>query len=104
MSQCRLAAGLLEHRVHDRCHDSGGHVLESRSTLFRELRKSPPWTQELMLENGLRMPVECAVAPAHLATTAGRGAGSAAAREGFRAGAVNVKPQNMRAIPISSPR
>jgi hypothetical protein len=57
-----------------------------------------------MLEDGLRMAVECAVAPAHLATTAGRAAGSAAVRAGFRAGAVKVKPQNMRAIPINSPR
>jgi hypothetical protein len=103
MSECRLSAGFLQNRVHHRCHDPGGHVLQGRATRFRELRKPLPRTEKLMLEDGLGVAVECAVAPAHLTTTAARGAASAA-RVGLRTGAVKVKPQNMRAIPISSPR
>ena len=58
---------------------------------------------ELVLEDCLRVVVECAVATSHLATTAGLGAGSAS-RTRLGAGAGNVKPQNINAIPISSPR
>jgi hypothetical protein len=98
-----LTAGLLDHRVHHGCHDTGGHLLESRATLFRKSGKPLARTLELVLEDGLRMAVECTVTPTHLATTAGLGAGSAA-RMRLGAGAASVKPQNISAIPTSSPR
>lgn len=101
--QRRLAAGFLDHRVHHRCHDPGGDLLDSRATLLRQLGKLLARTPELVLENFLRVAVECAAATTHLATTAGLGAGSGS-RTRLGAGAGNVKPQNIRAIPISSPR
>lgn len=103
LGQGRLAAGFLDHRVHHCCHDPGGDLLDSRATFLRQPGKLLARTPELVLENFLRVPVECATATTHLATTAGLGAGSAS-RTRLGTGAGNVKPQNIRAIPISSPR
>ena len=101
--QRRLVAGLLDHRVHHSRHDPGGDLLESRATLLGKPGKLFARTPELVLEDFLRVAVECAVATTHLATTAGLGAGSDS-RTRLGAGAGNVKPQNMSAIPTSSPR
>jgi len=101
--QRRLAAGFLDHRVHHRRHDPGRDLLESRATLLGKPGKLFARTPELVLEDFLRVAVECAVATTHLATTAGLGAGSDS-RTRLGAGAGNVKPQNISAIPTSSPR
>jgi hypothetical protein len=101
--QRRLVTGFLDHRVHHCCHDPGGDLLESRATLLGKPGKVFARTPELVLEDFLRVAVECAVAATHLATTAGLGAGSDS-RTRLGAGAGNVKPQNMSAIPTSSPR
>jgi hypothetical protein len=96
-------AGFLDHRVHHRCHDPGGDLLESWATLLGKPCKLLAGTSELVLQDFLRVAVECAVATTHLATTAGLGAASDS-RTRLGAGAGNVKPQNMRAMPTSSPR
>ena len=101
--QRRLVAGFLDHGVHHRCHDPSGDVLASRATLLGEPGKLLARTSELVVEDCLRVAVKCAVAVTHLATTAVLGAGSDS-RTRLGAGVGNVKPQNMRAIPTSSPR
>ena len=101
--QRRLMAGFLDHRVHHRRHNPDGDLLEGRATLLGKPGKLLAGTSELVLEDFLRVAVECAVATTHLATTAGLGAGSDS-RTRLGAGAGKVKPQNMRAIPTSSPR
>ena len=101
--QRRLVAGFLDHRVHHGSHHLRGDLLDSRATLLGKAGELLARTSELVLEDCLRVAVECAVATTHLATTAGLGAGSDS-RTRLGAGAGNVKPQNMRAIPTSSPR
>src|SRR4051812_2050566 len=102
-SECRFPAGFLGHGLHHGPDNPCDRLLESRSALFGQVCEPVPRAHELVLENGLGMAVERAVSVVHRAATAGVGAGSDA-RAGFRVCEVNVKPQNMRAIPISSPR
>ena len=63
--QRRLAAGFLDHRVHHCCHDHRSDLLDSRATLLRKPGKLLTRTPELVLEDFLRMGVECAVATTH---------------------------------------
>ena len=77
--------------------------LDGRATLLGKPGKLLARASELAVEDCLRVAVKCAVAITHLATTADLGAGSDS-RTRLGAGAGNVKPQNMRAIPTSSPR
>jgi hypothetical protein len=95
--------GAEEDGVDDRCRDPGTHLLHHQATLDRDLGEPTTRAVELVVQHGLRVPVEGASAAAHGATTAGRGAGSDP-RARFGAGVVSVNPQNMRAMPISSPR
>lgn len=92
-----------EDGVDHRCCDPGTHLLHHQPAFNRDLGESPTRTAELMVQHGLRVPVECTGAAAQRATTAGRAAGSAP-RTRLGAGVVSVNPQNMSAMPISSPR
>ena len=65
LGQRRLAAGFLDHRIHHCRHDPGGDLLDSRATLLRKPGKLLTRTPELVLEDFLRMGVECAVATTH---------------------------------------
>jgi hypothetical protein len=92
-----------EDGVDNRCRDSGTDLLHHQAALDRDLGEPSTSAVELVVQQGLRVPVEGAGAAAHRATAAGRGAGSGP-RARFGTGAVSVKPQNMSAMPISSPR
>ena len=97
-----LLPGLLDHRVHQRRHDVGALLLDGRTAALGQLGKLLARTLKLVFEDCLRVALG-AVTTTHLAATAGLGAGSDS-RTRLGAGAGKVKPQNISAIPTSSPR
>jgi hypothetical protein len=97
-----LPPGLLDHRVHQRRHDAGALLLDGRTAALGQLGKLFARTLELVFEDCLGVALG-AVTTTHLAATAGLGAGSDS-RTRLGAGAGKVKPQNISAIPTSSPR
>ena len=100
LRQRGLAARFLEERLDERGSDTGARLLNGSPPLLGQRGKPPSRASEFVLEHGSGMSVKRAAA--HRAATAACGAGSAA-RTVRRAGAVSVKPENMRAIPTSSP-
>ena len=92
-----------EDGVDNGCCDPGTHLLHDQAALDWDLGESSTRAVELVVQHGLRVPVEGAGAAAHRATAAGRGAGSDP-RARFGTGAVSVNPPNMSAMPINSPR
>ena len=92
-----------EDSVDNRCCDPGTHLLHHQAALDWNLGEPSTRAVQLVAQHGLRVPMEGARAAAHRATTAGRVAGSDPLAR-FGTGAVSVNPQNMSAMPMSSPR
>lgn len=100
MRQRGLATGFLEQRLDERRRDSEARFLHRPPSAAGQLREAAVCPPELVVEHHPGMPLQGATP--QRATTAGWGAGSTArARRG--AGLESVNPQNIRAIPTSSP-
>ena len=106
LGDARLSPCLIEQGVNERGGNPGRGLLD-RSAPFRgKGRERSAGAEELALEQRLGVTMDRSGPWGHLATTAGRvGAGVASTARGFFfGGAASVKPQNMIAIPTSSPR
>lgn len=93
---------MLQDALDDRGGDAGGDPLHLVAPLARETCQPASCAPELVLEDAVGMEAERI--GVHRASTVAEGAGSTAGTGfRFRVGAVSVKPQNMSAIPTSSP-
>ena len=105
LSDARLSPCLVEQGVNERGGNPGRGLLDGSAPFRGKGRERSAGAEELALEERLGVTVDRSGPRGHLATTAGRvGAGASAARGFFFGGAASVKPQNMIAIPTSSPR
>jgi hypothetical protein len=104
LSDARLSPRLVEQGVHERSGNPGRGLLDGPAPFRGEGRERSPGAEELALEKRLGVTVDRSGPWGHLATTAGRVGVASTARGFFFGGAASVKPQNMIAIPTSSPR
>jgi hypothetical protein len=96
----RILSRLIQHAVDELDGYPERELLHFTSTVVREARQPPSRPAQLVLDHDLGVPVKRL--RVHRARTAGE-AGVSTGRGTFFAGALSVKPQNISAIPISSP-